>query len=74
MDLDSMLDKPLPVQKPPIVNDIPGMPHSGGSCRCSCHGDQAQRLIAAGLALFGGFFYLLGIMAGAQALRRAPSR
>lgn len=62
--MDLLTDKPLPPSlRPPILNDFPGFPKTGGSCRCACHSDEAQRAIAMGLALFGGLFYVLGALA-----------
>jgi hypothetical protein len=81
MDIQALLDKPTthnrtydgshatPISRPP-QRHRPEPHHTGGSCRCLCHTEQTQRLIALGLALFGGFSYLLGVLVGMKTPQR----
>ncbi len=73
MDIEALLDKPLNAQLPPGRKRA-DPPHTGGSCRCLCHADSTRRMVAAGLFLFGGFAYLLGLVAGIKTPKQTVPR
>ncbi len=51
--------RPISRNRPPIRHHDRSK-HFGGRCKCFCHTEKAQQLLAGGLALMTGFVFLMG--------------